>query len=296
MEKIMDQTKKNNTVYIAVIVVLSLLLIVGGILYFSERASNQEITQILESEKQSLTTELESLSGEYNNLKTNNNDLNEQLSVEKAKIEQMIEELKKTKSNSYAQIKKYKKQIASLKNLVKNYAFQVDSLNLLSMQLQEENTLYKEEMQKNKAKADSLKSQNEDLEKIVKQASFLEAQNLEVYPANRRNKPVRRLWWTKKLKADFTFPKNAIAKAGTKEIYVIITRPDNVVVGNPLGETFNLNGEETAYTMKRSVYYENETLPVSLFWDNDKTLIKGDYKAEVIVEGKIIGTTNFKIK
>ncbi len=292
----MTEMKTKNTVYIAIIAVLSLLLIGGAVLYFQERSTNKEMAQILQSEKQNLTNELESLSEEYSSLKTTNDTLNYQLEIEKAKIEKMIIELKRTKNNSYAQIKRYRNEVASLKALVENYALQVDSLNLLSMQLQEENSLYKEVVEQKTAIVDSLATTNKDLEKMVQRASLLEPMNLEAYPTNRRNKPVRRLGWTRKLKVDFTFPKNVTAKAGTKDVYVIITRPDNVIVGNPLGETFELNGEETVYTMKRTVYYENDVLPVSLFWDNDKTLIKGQYKADVILEGQVIGTTNFRIK
>ncbi len=288
--------KRSNAGYIAAIAILALLLIVGAVLYFQERSNSKEMQQILETEKQELSSQLESLSSEYDGLKTTNDTLNYQLEIEKAKIEKMIVELKKTKSYSYAQIKKYKNEVASLKALVKDYAFQVDSLNLLSIQLSEEKELYKEEMEKQTAVADSLTVSNEELKQIVKRASVLEPMNLEAYPANRRNKRVRRLGWTRKLKVDFTFPKNPTVKAGAKDVYVIITRPDEVIVNNPLKETFTLNDEESAYTMKRTIYYENEVLPVSLFWDNDKSLIKGQYKVDIILDGQIIGTTNFLIK
>ncbi len=288
--------KRNSAGYIAAIAILALLLIVGAVLYFQERSNSKEMQQILETEKQELTTQLESLSSEYDGLKTTNDTLNYQLGVEKAKIEKMIVELKKTKNYSYAQIKKYKNEVASLKALVKDYSFQVDSLNLLSIKLHEEKELYKEEMEKQTAVADSLTISNEELKEIVKRASVLEPMNLEAYPANRRNKRVRRLGWTRKLKVDFTFPKNPTVKAGAKDIYVIITRPDEVIVSNPLEETFMFNEEEVVYTMKRTVYYENEILPVSLFWDNDKSLVKGQYKVDIILEGQVIGTTNFLIK
>lgn len=290
------EKKKSNASYIAAIAILGLLLIGGAVLYFQERNKNKEVQQILEGEKQELTTELETLSKEYDDLKTTNDTLNYQLEVEKTKIEKMITELRKTKNNSYSQIKKYKNEIASLKSLIANYSFQVDSLNMLSMQLAEEKDLYKEEMEKQTAVADSLTVSNEELKKIVKRASVLEPMNLEAYPANRRNKPVRRLGWTRKLKVDFAFPKNVTVASGAKDVYVVITRPDDVVVSNPLGETFEYNGAPMTYTMKRTVYYENEVLPVSLFWDNDKSLIKGQYKADIILEGKVIGTTNFLIK
>lgn len=294
MEKVTKKT--NNSMYIAIIAILALLLVGGVFLFMQERNKNQEVQKILEGEKQEMTVELESLSKEYSAIKTDNDTLKYQLEVEKTKIDKMITELKKTKQSSYSQIKRYKNEIASLKALVKNYAFQVDSLNLLSMQLQEENTLYKEEVEKQMAVTDSLTVSNKKLMEMVEVASTLEPMNLEAYPVNRRNKKVRRLWWTRKLKVDFTFPKNRTVEEGAKDIYVIITRPDNVVVENPLGEKFDFNGESLTYTMKRTVYYEKEVLPVSLFWDNDKSLIKGDYKVEVILEGKIIGTTNLHIK
>ncbi len=294
----MEYNKKStgSAAYIAAIAILALLLIGGAILFFQEKNKNKEMSQILEGEKKELTTELESLSKEYDELKTNNDTLNSQLEVERAKIEKMIKELKQTKNSSYAQIKKYKNEIASLKALVENYSLQVDSLNLLSMQLQEENSLYKEEVEKKTAVADSLTTTNEELQKIVKRASVLEPMNLEAYPASKRNKPRKRLAWTKKLKVDFTFPRNVTVEAGAKDVYVIITRPDDAIVSNPLGETFEFNGQQTIYTMKRTVYYENDALPVSLFWDNDKSLIKGQYKADVILDGQVIGTTSFQIK
>lgn len=290
------ETKRSNAGYIAAIAILALLLVGGAVLYFQERNQNREVQQILEGEKLELTTELESLSKEYDDLKTTNDTLSYQLDVEKAKIDKMLTELKNTKNSSYSQIKKFKNQIASLKALVQDYSFQVDSLNMLSMQLTEEKNLYKEEMEKQTAVADSLSISNEELQKIVKRAAILEPMNLEAYPANRRNKPVRRLGWTRKLKVDFTFPKNITVEAGAKDVYVVITRPDDVIVSNPLGETFQYNEQPMTYTMKRTVYYENEVLPVSLFWDNDKSLIKGQYKADVVLEGKVIGSTNFIIK
>ncbi|PVX52206.1 hypothetical protein C7377_0513 [Balneicella halophila] len=290
------EKKRNNAGYIAAIVVLALLLIGGSVMYFQERNKNNEIQQVLEDEKQELTTELESLSAEYDKLKTTNDTLSYELEIEKAKIEKMITELKQTKNSSYAQIKKYKDEIASLKALVKEYSFQVDSLNMLSLQLAEEKDLYKEEAEKKTAVVDSLSMTNEELQKIVSRASILEPMNLEAYPANRRNKPVRRLGWTRKIKVDFTFPKNPTVEKGAKDVYVVITRPDDVIVSNPLGETFEYNDEQMTYTMKRTIYYENEVLPVSLFWDNDKSLIKGQYKADIVLDGKVIGSTSFRIK
>lgn len=290
------EKKRSNAGYIAAIAILALLLVGGAVLYFQERNKNKEVQQILEGEKQELTAELESLSQEYDKLKTVNDTLSYELEVEKVKIEKMITELKQAKNSSYSEIKKYKNEIASLKTLIQNYSFQVDSLNMLSIQLAEEKDLYKEEMEKQTAVADSLTVSNEELKKIVKRAAVLEPMNLEAYPANRRNKPVRRLGWTRKLKVDFTFPKNVTVESGAKDVYVVITRPDDVVVSNPLGETFEYNGEAITYTMKRTVYYENEALPVSLFWDNDKSLVKGQYKADVVLDGKVIGSTNFLIK
>lgn len=240
---------------------------------------------------------MEDLSKEYDNLKTDNDTLNYQLELEKAKIQEMLKELKQTKNSSYSQLKKYKNEVSSLKTLIQNYAFQVDSLNMLSLQLQEENIFYKEEAEKTTARVDSLTSENEELQQIVQKASALEPVGLEAYPANKRNKPVRRLGWTRKLKVDFTLPRNVAVPAGQKEVYVIITRPDGVIVSNSLGETFNYNDEATPYTMMRTINYENDVLPVSLFWENDKkSLIKGQYNVQVVVDGKLTGATNFRIK
>lgn len=295
MEK-KTQTKKSAG-FIAAIVILGLLLVVGTILFFNQRKESAEMKMVLEGQKEELKEELSALSQEYDNLKTDNDTLNYQLELEKSKIELMIKELKSEKNKFYRQINRYKSEISSLKALVSNYAEQVDSLNFISKKLTQENTAYKEQTARHIQEIDSLAISNEELKDMVQKVSIIRPVNFHAYGANRRDKPMTRLRRTSKIKIDFILPKNVLVERGVKTMYAIVKRPDGKIVNNHKGDTFSFKGEESMYTIKREVMYEQEVLPVSLFWEhNDKSLVKGEYRVELILGNDILAITSFSLK
>jgi hypothetical protein len=50
------------------------------------------------------------------------------------------------------------------------------------------------------------------------------------------------------------------------------------------------------YSAKREIDYEGEALEVAIFWDNDGSLIEGEYKIDVFTEGNHIGNAKFILK
>ncbi len=287
---------KGNSGLIAIIIILGLLLVGGVIFYFAEKSNYEEEVADLTETKSTLSAELEELSASYDLLSTDNDSLNYKLELEKTKIQELLKEIKSMKSSSASQIERYKKEIASMKGLMKDYAFKVDSLTFLALQLEEENKYVKGEFNREQEKSTKLEKEVGGLKEVVAKAAVLEAMNLQSYPVNKRDKRVKRLGWTKKIKTEFTLDKNVTASAGEKEIYVVIKRPDNVTLSNPAGELFSYKDAQAMYTAKRTVSYGGHYLPVALFWDNDESLIEGTYKVEVIIEGAVVGRTSFLIK
>lgn len=288
---------KKQAGFIAAIAILAILLLVGIFLFFNQRKENAEMKMVLEGQKEELKQELGALSKEYENLKTDNDTLNYQLELEKSKIELMLKEIKNDKNRFYRQINRYKTEISSLKALVANYAVQVDSLRDLSKALTQENTIYKEKTELQNLAIDSLALSNEELKDIVQKVSIIRPVNFYAYGANRRDKPMTKLRRTAKVKIDFILPKNVIVEKGVKTIYALVKRPDGKIVSNHKGETFTFKGEESMYTVKREVMYEQEVIPVSLFWENkDKTLVKGEYSVDLVLGNDVLGTTTFSLK
>ena len=115
-------------------------------------------------------------------------------------------------------------------------------------------------------------------------------------PLNKRGKEDNKIDRITKIRVDFTIRKNAIAKSGPKMIYLRILRPDKIVLGSSEPGVFQIKDGELPFSAKREIIYENDDIPVSIFWDNNGDLISGLYQVELYSEGKNIGNAEFALK
>ena len=69
-----------------------------------------------------------------------------------------------------------------------------------------------------------------------------------------------------------------------------------MLLGSPDLQMFEFEGEQLPASASRVVNYENEDLPVSIFWTNDGEIVPGEHKVELYVEGKVIGSSSFVLK
>ena len=113
---------------------------------------------------------------------------------------------------------------------------------------------------------------------------------------NKRDKETSRIRTAVKVRVDFVLRANKVTPPGEKTIYLRIIRPDQVVLGSPELEMIEFNGEQIPVSASRIVNYENEDLPVSIFWTNDGEIVPGEHTVELYSEGKIIGTSSFVLK
>ena len=79
-------------------------------------------------------------------------------------------------------------------------------------------------------------------------------------------------------------------------IYLRLIRPDNLVLSPPEPSVVMVNGEEIPYSANREVTYENNDVPVSIYWDNNGDLVGGNYIIELYEDGKMIGESEFALK
>ena len=113
---------------------------------------------------------------------------------------------------------------------------------------------------------------------------------------NKRDKKTERTRNTVKVRTDFVLRANNVAPAGEKKVFLRIIRPDQVVLGSPELEMIDFNGEQIPASASRVINYENEDLPVSIFWTNDGEIVPGDFTVELFSDGKVIGTSSFVLK
>ena len=113
---------------------------------------------------------------------------------------------------------------------------------------------------------------------------------------NKRDKETQRIRTTVKVRVDFVLRANQVTPAGEKHITLRIVRPDMVVLGSPELEMVEFGGDQIPVSSSRTINYENEDLPISIFWTNDGEIVPGEHLVELHSEGKMIGYSSFVLK
>ncbi|WP_321515060.1 hypothetical protein [Marinifilum fragile] len=290
------ENEKKDKIYKGVLIGLGIVLVVIAVMYYSEHRENKRYIGEITAEKLSLQSELELLSADYDSLQTSNDTLNVQLKMEQEKISELLERMRVFRNNSYAEINKYKRELGTLKEVLRDYIVQIDSLNTRNQLLTAENQRVKKQIDWVKERNQKLEESTENMKEVISKAAALDVAGLTCYPINKKGKTVKKISKTEKLKTSFTLRKNITASTGAKEIFVRLTRPDEVVLGNPQNLLFDFENTKLVYSAKREIDYEGDELEVAIFWDNDGSLIEGEYKIDVFAEGNHIGNAKFILK
>jgi len=143
---------------------------------------------------------------------------------------------------------------------------------------------------------EQLQQDKDQLEEIKNLATTLQASQINLVLLNKRDRETSHVRSAVKVRIDFILRANKVTLAGEKIIYLRLIRPDEVVLGSPEMEMFEFNGEQIPASASRMISYENEDLPISIFWTNNGEIVPGEHRVELYEEGKIIGSTSFMLK
>lgn len=295
-----ENTKKRGSgVYWFFIVLFFISTCTLGWLYYDLlQQNNVLVVEINDTtdEKEKITEDLNNLITEYDELKTNNDTLNAKLEKEQERIKELVEKIKNIKQANSYQIAQYKKELGTLREIMKSYIVQIDSLNTMNKSLTAENIKVKTEYQKARITNKELENKNQDLSEKVSVASIIKVKNLSVLPINKKSKEVNKASKVEKIKVCFTLEENAITPAGTKDVYLRIARPDELVLASSENNLFSYQGNTIVYSAKRQVEYQNQNVDLCIYWKNDEELIPGQYMVDLFTDGNMIGSTTFVLK
>lgn len=290
------QTAKKDKIYKIVLISLGVILLTVSVLFLKTYRENRHYIAEIKIEKADLETELIGLSQNYDSLQTSNDTLNQLLVTEKAKIDELLDRMRVFRNNSYFEINRYKKEIGTLKGVLRSYVIQIDSLNSKNQKLSAENIRVKKQISWVKERNEKLESTTQNMKELISKASALDAREIRCFPINKKGREIKKISKTVKLKTSFTLRKNITITAGLKTIFIRISRPDEVVLSNPENLLFEYENTQMAYSAKRDIEFEGNELDVSIFWDNDGSLIKGEYTLDLFSEGIHIGNSSFTLK
>jgi hypothetical protein len=243
----------------------------------SARRIFEDENNMLQRNAEDLVTELESLK-----------DQNDTMMLKYQEAVVMLEQLQKEKTYNYEQLAKYKKEVATLREVMKGYLRQIDSLNTINSNLQAQNIQYKKEINTAQMRADVAEERADELNTKVRIGSVIQASGIRMVVLNGKSKEVKRIKMAERLRVDFDLTANELAEPGEKSIYVRILGPDGYLLASSDVILFNFEGDEMRASAMRKVDYENESVPVSIFYDGSFT--KGTYSVEIYVDGRLSGS------
>ena len=290
-QKPMDKLKGNLTPskMFAITTILAILLVLLIVMYFNQKSKMVEMETVLTEEKDSLANELKSMVYAYDTLKTNNDTLRAGLEKERGRIVQLLS----INASNAQLIKKYKSEISTMREIMKSYIVQIDSLNTRNKILVAENTEIRQQMKQVRNANTELSKAKEALTDKVEIASVIQAKDVVAAPLNKKRKETARISLLDKIRVCFTLRENPIAKAGEKEVFMRLIRPDSLVITTSPDNLFNYKRSKIIYSASRTVDYLNQDIEMCIYMDNTGDFIVGTYSVELYLEDNIIGRTTF---
>jgi len=303
---IASNNEGSNKKQVIIIVLLAVLCLVFGILYFTTEQKVVEKTEsisALEIEQLQLKNDLQEMLIQYDTITVSNDRMSAEIMGQQEQIKELLKQMEKHKDDAYI-IHKLKKEAGTLREIMKGYIHTIDSLNTLNIDLRKDNQFLAEELSETKSMAQNLETTKKDLEKIVATGSVLQARGMTSQGVRVRNNgsqtEVNRANRTEIIKTCTEIGENRISPKGKKTIYLRIISPDGVVLPSNDGENsqFEFNGVSGKYSVKRQIDYDNAAMDLCIFYtvDVEAGLQSGKFIVEMYEAGTLIGKTDFDLK
>lgn len=275
------------------VVIIGLLINMNNTKKETERLINQ--IEVGTMEKDSLNHEMSLIVDNYNQLKTTNDTINAQLEEQKAKVVELMENLRRTKASNRDSLKKYKAEIETMRSIMRSFIVQIDSLNTKNIMLTEENNRLTGQLSNVKNENKKLTNAKDSLQGRVKEAEALKAVGLKLVALNDRDNETTRIIKTQKFRVTFTINENEMTKTGEKDVYVRIVKPNGEILKNENTGFFKYQGNEIAYSGKKTINYDGKAQATTLYAISREVLSAGVYQADIFCDGKNIGSVTTKL-
>ena len=281
----------------AIVIVLLALVTVGYVIY-RQRQQMADMAEMVALEKEELRDEYAALSRQYQGYKfsVGNDSLVALLTTEQMKVQRLMEELRTVKATNTRRITELKKELETLRKIMRNYVIQIDSLNAENGRLRNENERVTQQYRQATSAAAQLTREKEKLTERVTLASRMDATAIQVRPVTSRGKDAKKIDKIAQLVLTFHLAKNITAPVGEKNIYVRIMRPDDDILTKPNSGVFAFENRNISYSMMKTIEYEGEELPVTMYWDVAEYLSPGTYRVDIFADGHLIGRKSFSLQ
>ena len=281
--------------------IIVVLILAGATAYLfinlnKQKEENAAIKELAEIDKKEMENEYQQFAQQYSEMKTqiNNDSIVAQLTAEQEKTQKLLDELRRVKSTDAREITRLKKELATVRAVIRSYVMEIDSLNRVNASLTQENTRVKGQYEAATRQIEGLSTEKRSLSEKVAIAAQLDATGISLVAKNKRGKSTDQIEKATTLQVSFNITRNVTAASGVTDIYVRIMSPTGNLL-NGAG-SFSYENRTLQYSMKRSVEYNGEETPVSLFWNVSQALVAGTYQVSIFADGNMIGSRSFAFK
>ena len=281
--------------------IIVVLILAGATAYLfinlnKQKEENAAIKELAEIDKKEMENEYQQFAQQYSEMKTqiNNDSIVAQLTAEQEKTQRLLNELRRVKSTDAIEITRLKKELATVRAVIRSYVMEIDSLNKVNANLTQENTRVKGQYEAATRQIEGLSTEKRSLSEKVAIAAQLDATGISLVAKNKRGKSTDQIDKATTLQVSFNITRNVTAASGVKDIYVRIMSPTGSLL-NGAG-SFSYENRTLQYSMKRSVEYNGEETPVTLFWNVSQALVAGTYQVSIFADGNMIGSRSFAFK
>ncbi len=307
----MENKQRILLIVLAVVAVLS----IGTAAYFIMHSKElTEQNKTLEDEKVELETEIQELDTKIKSLEEELSNKNVELEEKDQKLEELTKKLTYTRARinklikqgklSQKQIEQYKFKMEQMQYYIEKYKKQIAELKRENEILKEQNTQLSEEVKQKDSIAYELEQQNTLYETKLKSAAVLKAVEFEFISINKRNKEKKEIpvhaRRTATLKVCFKILDNPVAEAGKRDVVLVLKDPSGNVYKNLAGGSgyFTYNNSDIPYSAKRTISYDKTAKKVCINYSfpEEAKIRKGRNKAEIYIDGYLVGSKSFEVK
>jgi len=223
---------------------------------------------------------------------------NQELRVKVAKIRTMLNSGNLTK----AQLAKAKDEISGLKAQVEQLTAEIDELSKENQYLKDENYVIQKQVEIEKGKVAEMVEVNTELTKQVEVGSRIFLKALDVKPLRDAIfgdfKTTDKLSKLDKIEISYALANNDLAEKGEKMLYFQVVTPNKSTLhNNSAGSgTFNFDGGERLYTLKKVVNFQNGNETGSFSIPKTEGMTAGKYVVNVFSDDHKMGTSEFTLK
>ena len=309
------QPRKNNSRVLLWVALVLVLLGINGVLFYLNQQKGEE-NQTLTTEVLAKDTKLQAQIKEYETLKADferqSRELqalglsNDSLEARIAGINSDLLKLRSFKAGSFtaAQQNVFKQRAANLEGQLRKKDDDIAQLKKDNETLYTETTTLKEKQNKLTDTISTMAKTNQVLTEKIGIASRLQANNVHVAVITTKNKEqdddneefkAKRV---DKLKVTYTLARNDVSPKETKSIYLRILEPDGAALYNLStgGGTFTVEGQESFYTQKQDVVFDNTNQALQFTYAKGAEYKKGLHTVELYEGGALMGKTTFTLK